>query len=273
MALAQADGPTSSSSPPRSSLLRPYIAVLWDYNGGDLDRYERLAPGSSSQLLVNRVGHELRFRNLDGSVRARARAVALQGMLTAPVLIDSDQKRSICGVQFTPGGMSAFHPLPAASFTDALVDAEHVWGKPVLDLRRELQCAQEPADRLELIERFLHYRLRSEIGDDAVLRTALKLLEDGAPVQAVRDRLGLSSRALHSLFDQRVGVRPKAYARLARIGKTIGDLSDRHSWSDLAANAGFADQAHLVREFRALTGRTPTAYRPVSPDEPHHALE
>lgn len=61
-------------------------------------------------------------------------------------------------------------------------------------------------------------------------------------------------------FRQRVGVSPKTLSRIARFQNLLR-LSGRdasRSWSDLAAASGYADQAHLVREFREFSGTTPT---------------
>jgi methylphosphotriester-DNA--protein-cysteine methyltransferase len=60
---------------------------------------------------------------------------------------------------------------------------------------------------------------------------------------------------------RRTGVSLKAYARTTRFlhAMTTADRTPAPGWARLAADAGFADQSHLVRECRALTGMTPGA--------------
>jgi AraC-like DNA-binding protein len=75
----------------------------------------------------------------------------------------------------------------------------------------------------------------------------------------VADRLGWSERHLRRLAQDGLGVAPKSYARLARFARVVvaSDRGDR-PWAQLAAEAGFADQAHQVRETVELAGCTPS---------------
>ena len=70
--------------------------------------------------------------------------------------------------------------------------------------------------------------------------------------------LGLGERQLERLFDERVGVGPKSLARIARIQGLLRRLGPRTQWSSLAAEMGWSDQAHLVRDLRDLAGLTPS---------------
>ncbi|WP_334319738.1 AraC family transcriptional regulator [Termitidicoccus mucosus] len=74
---------------------------------------------------------------------------------------------------------------------------------------------------------------------------------------------GMSVRTLRRVFDLAVGVSPKFFARVLRLQEVLAVMEAERAamdWADVAGRAGFADQAHLVREFREFTGRTPTAY-------------
>jgi transcriptional regulator GlxA family with amidase domain len=74
----------------------------------------------------------------------------------------------------------------------------------------------------------------------------------------------VSERQLERLFHERIGYGPKLFARVARLQRStraIGDLRGSiASWARFAVECGYADQAHLVREFRALSGVTPVTY-------------
>jgi len=68
-----------------------------------------------------------------------------------------------------------------------------------------------------------------------------------------------------------VGVGPKTWARVYRMQRVLRYLrTDEQTWADLAARAGYADQAHLTRELKELTGLTPGAYRRADPRSAHH---
>ena len=74
----------------------------------------------------------------------------------------------------------------------------------------------------------------------------------------------MGERRLQRAFDRSVGVSPKVLARVLRFRRAVrqldGAASRPGSWAGLAALAGYADQSHFIREFRALAGLTPAAY-------------
>ena len=89
--------------------------------------------------------------------------------------------------------------------------------------------------------------------------TALLEARGGAlPIEAVADRLGVDGRSLERVFRAGLGVSPKRAARLIRLRHVLGLLREGGaSGADLAVACGYADQSHLIRDFRQLTGRRP----------------
>jgi AraC-like DNA-binding protein len=89
------------------------------------------------------------------------------------------------------------------------------------------------------------------------------LRTDGAvPVARLAEETGWSRRHLLTRFRTQVGLAPKAAGRVLRFNRAAGLLATAPSGTiaDLAARCGYADHAHLDREFRALAGCTPTRY-------------
>ena len=73
---------------------------------------------------------------------------------------------------------------------------------------------------------------------------------------------GWSRKHLAARFRDEIGIGPKAVARIVRINRAIGEArSAAVGWADIAAGCGFADQAHMTREFQALVGVSPTAWQ------------
>ncbi|TIU04954.1 MAG: helix-turn-helix transcriptional regulator, partial [Mesorhizobium sp.] len=70
---------------------------------------------------------------------------------------------------------------------------------------------------------------------------------------------GWSRKHLAGKFSNAIGVGPKTLSRIVRFNRALGlSRQDQSDWADIAADCGYADQAHLVREFRDLAGETPT---------------
>lgn len=89
------------------------------------------------------------------------------------------------------------------------------------------------------------------------LEAAAKLTQ--ARVSDVAGELGVSERHLRRLFRDRIGMSPKAFARLARFHRALRAARGADNWAAIAAEAGYYDQAHLIAEFRAIAGVTPSA--------------
>ena len=101
----------------------------------------------------------------------------------------------------------------------------------------------------------------------------------GIPIGRLAAEVGWSHKHLITRFRQQVGLRPKTAARLIRFDRVwqrLGQSAGRPQWADLAHEAGYADQAHMTREFRQFTGMTPTQYQarqPRDPSEEHMDVE
>jgi transcriptional regulator GlxA family with amidase domain len=90
-----------------------------------------------------------------------------------------------------------------------------------------------------------------------------------APVQRAS---GCTPAQFIRRFEQAVGLTPKRYARVLRLGVLLPTLvrCGPRDWAQVAAGAGYADQSHLIREFRQLAGIAPGAYQPVQAEQPTH---
>lgn len=79
-------------------------------------------------------------------------------------------------------------------------------------------------------------------------------LDEGRPVAATADELGLGARQLHRRALTAFGYGPKTLARVLRLQRALGLVRQGVPYAETAARAGFADQAHLARDVRQLAG-------------------
>ena len=105
-------------------------------------------------------------------------------------------------------------------------------------------------------------RARGEPRLDTTVRDAVRCVMEtkgGITVAALARESGLSARQLHRRFVSAVGVTPKEFIRIRRVRSAIAELLDRgETWSRVAAELGYADQSHLVRDMSEVTGLTPS---------------
>lgn len=186
------------------------------------------------------------------------------------------------GVHVKPWGLAPFLPLSAAELCDRPATVEQIWGRPAIaELRRRLTLADAPHEMLMVLEEELVRRLRAIDGLDIVRHMSSTIAATGGavPISELGMAVRASSTYLAKRFKEVIGVTPKRLARSYRLTSTVLaiDVAAPIDWGDVAARAGYFDQAHFVHEFREYTGLTPTRYIEVRQrflrEHPDHALE
>ncbi|WP_239080430.1 AraC family transcriptional regulator [Paractinoplanes brasiliensis] len=186
------------------------------------------------------------------------------------------------GVHFKAWGPAPFLPMPAAELCDRPVTLEQVWGRPaVATLRDRLATANDPYGMLTLLEEELLRRLNATAGLRLVrdLSGVIAATRGAVAIGDLSAAAGVSSTHLTRQFRQVIGVTPKRLARTHRFTAAVFaiDPSAPVDWGELAARAGYFDQAHFGHEFRAFTGLTPTRYveirRRFLREHPGHVLD
>jgi AraC-like DNA-binding protein len=135
--------------------------------------------------------------------------------------------------------------LPASELTDRQVPLDALWAAP--DVRR----LAEAAEPLAALEAVAAARWREPDRTMVVLAEAARA---GVPVGAFAERAGLSARHLQRLSNAAFGYGPKTLHRVFRLQRAVALARDGEAFARVAADAGYADQAHLSREVRALAG-------------------
>jgi AraC-like DNA-binding protein len=256
-----------------SPALSHFVASLSYHESGGAPTLERILPGGRVHVMVNL--HENEFRSYHGTRNDRVQrtgGAVLEGASSTARVIDTGLQRCLVCVNFRLGGAAPFFRVPLSEARDSLVDIDQFWGDDAAVVRERLLDAPAPAVRLRVLEQILLERLLRREPTDRAIPFAAALLERGISVSEVSARVGLLPRTLVRRFRAYVGLSPKRFARVRRLQRVVGSIRDPRDvdWPALAARFGYADQAHLVHDFRELTGITPTAYRPRSTDERNH---
>lgn len=177
---------------------------------------------------------------------------------------------TVVGARFQPGAASPLLGLPAGELVDLTVPLDDVWGGAAARLGELLAGAPGPDAALELLQRYLVCRqARTERPDPLVAEAVRRLMPwQSAGIGALTTQLAISASQLRRRFAAAVGLGPKTvqrtlrfqgYLALAQAAAAPGGpaLMPGSTLADLAAEAGYADQAHLSRECLRLAGLTP----------------
>lgn len=188
------------------------------------------------------------------------------GLFAGPVIIDSFGNAECVQVNFTPLGAARFFGLPMSELADAMVTLDDLGDRALDELRRRLADEHGPARRLDLVEAFVLARIRAGRPPSADSAWAYRrIVENNGNVRiaGLADEIGCSRKHLVARFRRDVGLPPKTVARMARFQGALS-FSARETtsdWADVAAACGYADQAHLTREFTAFAGVSPTVWQ------------
>jgi len=178
------------------------------------------------------------------------------------VEIRSDGAAECLQIDFTPLGAYRIFGGALAELSSRMVDLDALFGAAGGRLRQRLW--EEPVwdRRFDLLEAFLGRRLRfSPSPEVAWAYRALVAAAESPRVAAVAAEIGWSRKSLSRRFRAEVGAGPKTVARLARFGRACRLTQESGlSWAAIAHGCGYADQAHLVREFGDFAGEPPTAW-------------
>jgi AraC-like DNA-binding protein len=171
----------------------------------------------------------------------------------------------VFGIKFRPGGFRPFFGRPVSQLRDRSAAICDVFGPQAAPLESEIFAHSDDAAMVAVAERFLTTRLPppdpsvervGEIVDSIAADRAITTVEQ------VMERWQLSKRMLQRLFNEYVGVGPKwvicRYRLHEAIERLAGDAPP--DWTQLALKLGYFDQAHFIRDFKALVGRPPAAY-------------
>ncbi|MFC0527764.1 helix-turn-helix domain-containing protein [Phytohabitans kaempferiae] len=254
---------------PRSPALAPFISSMGYLEGEFPHGRERVLPSGTVQLLVN-LDRDALHSAPDGLPPIRTGGAALQGPSARPALVDTADQRAILWVEFRPGGAAPFFPGPAEA-CDQLVPLDAVWGRRGPALRERLLAAGSPEEMRAAVEAALLAAAEPPRPDPA-LTAAVAALHRGATVADTADRLGWTTKRLARLFSAHVGLAPKRFARIRRFQRLLSAAAARGEgdWARLAAECGYHDQAHMIHDFRAFAGQSPTEYSPRSAEERNH---
>jgi AraC-like DNA-binding protein len=187
------------------------------------------------------------------------------GISTSKFSTVLEDRAHVFGIKFTPGGLFPFFGKPLSLLADRSVPAEEIFGPEVHALERLILATEDENEMVAAANNFLLERMpkpnrRAELASQLVARILRE--RDLLTVEDLAARTGFSLRSLQRLFSQYVGVSPKWVIRRYRLHELLEQMhtAERLDWAQLAVDLGYFDQAHLINDFKSITGYAPTEY-------------
>jgi AraC-like DNA-binding protein len=189
----------------------------------------------------------------------------VHGVATKRFVAELEGEGFVVGVKFRPGGFYPFFGRDVIELSERELPVAEVFGADGAALDADVMAASDDDARIERMERFL--RSREPVSDELAAFATRAVEEARADSSLSRaselaERLGVSRRTLERTFRRCVGVGPKWILRRFRVHEACERIAAGAPpcWSALAAELGYFDQAHFIRDFKSQVGRTPAEY-------------
>jgi AraC-like DNA-binding protein len=187
------------------------------------------------------------------------------GVFTRRYARSLEGKGRVLGVKFRPGGFRPFCARPLSELTDRQALLDDVFGAAAAGLERRALAHAGHGEAFSVVQEFLRGRRpAADPSVELVGRITARAAENREilRVEQLAGAFGIGLRRLQRLFDEYVGVRPKWVIQRYRLHEAAERIAAGavEDFAALALDLGYADQAHFIRDFRRMVGRSPAEY-------------
>lgn len=232
-----------------SADLRPFVVHVWTQR--------KKADVTATQPLEVQTGPNIYLFSCEAKT-------FIQGVCSGSFKYDPTLLDVYAGIKFRPGGFRAFLDCSVAELTERVVSAENIFPGIESEFDTKLSSMTDRAIVAALEDTL---RRQMPVVDKNLQRVTeiMELLQNNPMIESVQDvvhAVGKSERSLQVLFREYVGVSLKWVLVRRRLLAALAHASlSGLTWAEIAANLGYSSQSHFTREFKHVTGISPSAYR------------
>lgn len=191
----------------------------------------------------------------------------LYGQVTAFRDISLLSEIELIIVVFQPQGINLLLGIPADELRNNIVSAEYVFGKQSLELFEQLAGKVSIREKVVLLNDFFAKQISKRTHPNAlIIEAALNFIMQNRGVISIGQLVkltGYTERHIERMFIESIGINPKKFGNIIRLHHFLKHIKKGPREKNLTAIAyesGYADQSHLIREFKKITGVTPKIY-------------
>lgn len=185
----------------------------------------------------------------------------ISGQVNFPAHIQSDGGLEMIVAVFYPHTVGMFINTTPSSFYNLEISGYDIENRQVNDVAQRIFDCENAKDCIDILEDFLTSKIRPVLNISRVGSTIGTLLSvPSTSVNALAASACLGKRQYERVFRETVGMNPKEYARIVKFQKTLWLMQRGESnYAGIAAECGYSDQSHFIRNFKELSGYTPEA--------------
>ena len=250
--------------------LQPFVRCYWMLSADATDAQrdpEPALPDGSPELIFN-FGDPFRAVGNNGEAIEQP-VLMLVGQITGPFTVVPTGRMDLIAVRFRPHG-AALVCDDLGAITDTWTEGSVLPAPGLVSLHAHLRQTSDLNARVTLIDAWLRECVALRPAADAAVAAAVQAIEEShgmVALDALAATLGCSLRHLQRRFAVQVGIAPKLLARIRRFQRVFSAWrDDAGSLARVAAECGYFDQSHLIRDFRELAGTAPAAFLANQPE-------
>lgn len=243
--------------------LSDYIKSFWivDSENDMVVRKQKIIPDGHPELIFH-YGDPYRV-NISGTWETQANSL-LSGQIRNHFYLENTGNSGMIGIKLMPTTLTKLFGLNMSTFTDNVVALSSLTSEI-----RQLSTLPKPS--LETKEQFIQAFegvISNQLSTKKIESTEIDVAVDelqashgSVSITELCKKTGISERQLERQFSKYIGLSPKFYARIMRLGYIFELMQNQdNSWADLVYQSGFYDQSHFIKNFKEFTGEDPSAY-------------
>jgi len=245
-----------------SPALTPYIECYWIIGNDDpAPHRQKIIPDGFPEIIFH---YRAPYRICLTDTWEQQPLQLFAGQISKHFFLENTGPSGIIGIKWKPAAPAQLFNLHMDAFTDKVVALEAAIGQQLQPLQQALSGTTDHDTMIALCNQHLEQLTAGTAGKGTPVDSAVDLLFSKNGMATVADMTaaaGVGERQLERHFKQYIGLSPKFYARIIRFS-TIFQLIEQQdpSWAGLAYEAGYFDQSHFIRNFKAFTGEDPSRY-------------
>lgn len=246
--------------------LQPYVKCFWVLENAkpvkDLP-LEKVLPDACPELIIH-YGDRFRIKTETGKIQTQPRSFVF-GPLTRYIEIGPTGASGMIAARFYPGGLSAFLDISVKTIANQYIPLPSCFGSRANMLEKEVCTANTLKERKTFLENFL-LALLSQQNPEPLLPVELLhniiSKEEPVKIKQLSDTLHIGRRHLERRFNREIGMTPKMLLKIVRFQNVFKIIHQKKvkSLTSLTYEAGYFDQSHFHRDFKAFSGLTPKEY-------------
>jgi AraC-like DNA-binding protein len=251
--------------------LQPWVRLVWmmrvdgrptDHTQPNAEGAELVVPDGHAELIYN-LGQAF-HQQAPGSDRFRAQPSAiLNGQLRGSVRLFATGHVQLVGIRLQPWALGALTRQPASLLTDCWYPTGSIASRLLPNLEDALHNAAWDTTIPDLVMQHLREHLQPMTAPSQRVISVVNHVARSASsldLAAVRRDVGMSERGMQRMFEAEVGLTTMQFAKVVRVQHAVKLRrdDDRVTWARAALDAGYYDQSHFNKDFRAVVGCSPT---------------